>query len=112
MLVQRTNFAAGNCDGFIYTIAGKNVDENDIKPLSSVERYDPAENKWCYVKEMNVNRYDHAACVLNGRIYVFGGSGEFDDPILEIECYDSILNTWRIVGETKHESYYNKIVNA
>jgi len=92
MLVQRTNFAAVNCDGFIYAIAGKDVDEFDILPLNSVERYDPAENKWCFVKELNVNRYEPAACVLNGKIYVFGGSGEIEEStFIFVVVYNALL---------------------
>ena len=107
MQTGRSNFAAVHLNGMIYAIGGENdeLDEDldDCERLKSVERYNPTKNTWRYVKNMKFKRSDHCACVLDEKIFVFGGKDEKNQPILEIECYNPANDNWIIVGETNHE---------
>jgi len=44
--------------------------------LSSVERYDPAKNAWEAVAPTSTARYDSAAAVFDGKLYVMGGMAD------------------------------------
>jgi Kelch motif len=51
--------------------------ERTTKPmLSSVERYDPAKNAWEAVAPTSTARYDSAAAVFDGKLYVMGGMAD------------------------------------
>jgi len=100
MQEPRAGLAAISCDGIIYAIGGKSEDEDDVSALSSVEQYSASEDAWAYVKNMQFERYGHSACVLDGKVYVFGGWGESGLAVSEIECFDPIHNFWTTVGET------------
>ena len=114
MQTGRSNFAAVHLNGMIYAIGGENdemaEDLDDFERLKSVERYNPTENAWRYVKDMNFKRYNHCACVLNKKIFVFGGKDEKDQPIFKIESYNPANDNWVIVGETINEIRGHSIV--
>ena len=100
--------AVVSCNKVVYAIGGRcGMDWSTI--TKSVEKFDPDDGKWVFVKEMNVERCAHAACVVDGKIYVVGGLGG-KKIVKPVECYDSSLDTWSIVGETGNEMYYDTIV--
>lgn len=77
-------------EGHIYAIGGE--------CLSSVERYDPREDKWTFVAPLPNNTFAvaHQVAVSNGELYVSGGT--FKSMLL---CYSPKSNSWRsslIVG--------------
>ena len=49
------------------------------------------------MKTISHARMGHAACVLRGKIYVFGGSNDNGD-VKVVECYDPANDSWSIVG--------------
>ena len=55
------------------SIAGGQAGNDKATRQKSVERFDVTTNEWSDVGEMNVERCVHAACVLQGKIYVVGG---------------------------------------
>jgi len=57
-----------------------------------------------------LERYFHAGCVLNGKIYVFGGRNTAENIVKEMECYDPELDQWRIIKKIEHECLYNAVV--
>ncbi|CAK8684650.1 unnamed protein product [Clavelina lepadiformis] len=110
MKVPRRWFAAVALnDTHIYAIGGKAGNE-DATVQKSVERYDVTTNKWADVSEMNVERHAHAACVLQGKIYVVGGGDKNNSAVKSIECYDPTTNKWTIVGETDEELFHHALV--
>ena len=106
MHTPRYDFAAVNCQGFLYAIGGYSIS----KVEKSVEKYDPGNNQWTYVSSMKFARHDHAACVLQDKIYVIGGKKSGNDIVKVIECYDPELDEWSIVGETAQECAYHSVV--
>ncbi|CAK8684657.1 unnamed protein product [Clavelina lepadiformis] len=96
-------------DTHIYAIGGKAGDDNATKQ-KSVERYDVTTKKWSDVGEMNVERSSHAACVLQGKIYVVGGIDKNNSAVKSIECYDPTTNKWTIVGETDEGLFCHALV--
>ncbi|CAK8684624.1 unnamed protein product [Clavelina lepadiformis] len=96
-------------DTHIYAIGGQTSDKTETRQ-NSVERYDVTTNKWSDVGEMNMERCVHAACVLQGKIYVVGGLGKHDQAVKSIECYDPAADKWTIVGETEDKLYCHALV--
>lgn len=70
--------------GYVYAIGGE--------CLSSVERYDPREDKWTFVAPLPNNTFAvaHHVTVSNGELYVSGGT--FKCMLL---CYSPKTNSWR-----------------
>jgi len=78
----------------------------DVAVLSTVEAYDPATDTWTTKAEMPTARgYYHAACVVDGRIYVFGGATKYGDLSEDFSCvptvevYDPATDTWTQVSD-------------
>ncbi|XP_076810071.1 kelch-like protein 26 [Clavelina lepadiformis] len=110
MKVPRRWFAAVALnDTHIYAIGGQTPDKTETRQ-KSVERYDVTTNKWDDVSEMNVERRAHAACVLQGKIYVIGGLGKHNLALKSIECYDPATDKWTIVGETQDGLFHHALV--
>ncbi len=93
----RTYFAAtAGGDGRIYVLGGY----SPVSPygiLSSVDAFDPVTQSWdaSPVADMFVGRIQIAATTgADGRIYVFGGSDDQSNLILQPEVYDPSNNTW------------------
>jgi len=101
MSVGRKRFAAVTCDGVIYAIAGISSGPNTVH--KSVEKYDVVTDTWSFVSEMNVARYGHSACVIQGRIFVAGGMNSTGNKIKTLECYDSAIDNWSIIGDVDFE---------
>ncbi|XP_016840625.1 kelch-like protein 17 [Nasonia vitripennis] len=80
-------------EGFIYALGGH--DGNVV--LDTVERYDPAKDQWTILdSRMNEERSNFGAAVLNGKLFVCGGSRialPFS-PLNSVEVYDSTINRW------------------
>ena len=91
----RSQFAAVACNNFIYAFGG----ERRWKAGMSVEKYDCNKKQWSFVNSMKINRDDHVACVLSGKIYVVGGMDANGEFIKAVECYDSASDEWTEVGE-------------
>jgi N-acetylneuraminic acid mutarotase len=66
--------------------------------LDSVEKYDPASNKWKIVASMKRRRSGASVNVFDGKIYVAGGH---DGPLIHnsVECYDPETNSWSLITE-------------
>ena len=52
---------------------------------------------------MSKERRFPAACVLQGKIFVVGGKDKNGIAVKSIECYDTLLDQWSIVGEVSHK---------
>jgi N-acetylneuraminic acid mutarotase len=101
-LAQRRFFAAGAVlDGRIYVVGGHtNCDPTDScfeAPLTSLEIYDPAADRWTAGPPMSDARGNAGAAVLNGKLYVAGGTNGlylYDGAIATVEMFDPQSNGW------------------
>ena len=109
MQTPRRWLAAVNCDGEIYAIGGQAAYDNSTT-MKSVEKYDFAVNRWKYVNDMNHERNSHAACVLQGKIYVVGGLNKSYQPVKVIECYDPGNDTWATVKSTQEQLFNHSLI--
>ena len=72
----------------IYVIGGGFRGNGLYVYLSTVEVYDPETDRWTQEPDMPIGKSGHAAEVINGEIYIFGGSsaGVFA-PLTTVEVY-------------------------
>jgi len=61
---------------------------------------------------MNVERSEHAACVLEGKIVVVGGNDGEENSVKTIESYNPTTDKWTVVGETAEEVFGHAIVTV
>uniref|UniRef100_A0A8P4JWK7 Kelch-like family member 33 n=1 Tax=Dicentrarchus labrax TaxID=13489 RepID=A0A8P4JWK7_DICLA len=82
--------------GQLYVFGGKNYyGTNDI--LNSVYRYDPLQNSWESLAEMQEKRCSFSVVVLDEKIYAIGGYCE-PHYLESVERYCPVANSWRYVG--------------
>ena len=101
--VARDYHTAAVVDGKIYVVGGLiyDYDDGDGVDLDRVDMYDPAADSWQPMAEMPTARSSHAAAIVDGKIYVSGGStsGEYSDAL---EAYDPVTNTWATLASLSH----------
>jgi hypothetical protein len=66
--------------------------------LSSVERYDSLSGQWSTVADILNERSHFGSCVLNGNIYVTGGTETGADSMTSVEKYCPSTDTWSTVA--------------
>ena len=95
-------------DGKIYAIGGtafNNIKKKKPWRLDTVEVYDPTTDTWAKAKEMNHARDGAAISVVDGKIYIMGGTGwpqlpNHPGPYLSsVEMFNPKTNQWRDIGE-------------
>ncbi|KAL4007200.1 hypothetical protein ACER0C_001052 [Sarotherodon galilaeus] len=82
--------------GRLYVFGGKKYYGID-DTLNNVCRYDPCENSWEYLAEMQEKRSSFSVVVLNEKIYAIGGHGD-TDPIDSVERYCPSTNSWNFTS--------------
>lgn len=70
----RAGHAAVVVDGLIYVMGGERINSEDYSVLASVEIFDPAAQSWTFGVPMPVALHGVPAVVINGTIFVIGGS--------------------------------------
>lgn len=92
----------------IYAIGGSatiNFQEGKPTRLKTVEVYDPVTDTWAKVRNMNHVRAGATVSVVDGRIYVMGGTGWPQIPnqpgpyLSNIEVFNPKANQWRDIEE-------------
>lgn len=72
----RLHHAASVIDGRIYVVGGQNVEGTFVRPLDTMEVYNPEKDVWEQIDfPMNYPRSRFASGVHNGVAYVAGGWG-------------------------------------
>lgn len=66
--------------------------------MKSVERYCPQTDTWTLVADLNECHCDAGVGVLNGVIYVVGGSNGHNN-LNSVEAYNQSSNTWTLVSK-------------
>jgi len=102
MPTARSGLSASVVDGKIYAIGGGAASSSSflgMRSLSTVEEYDPATDTWTTKSEMPTGRYQHSTSVVDGRIYVIGGSPSYPwSPIRALDVYEPATDTWTREG--------------
>ena len=95
MPTPRWSHTSAVVNGKIYIIGGS-ASEPNWKCLSTVEEYDPITDTWTRKADMPTARgwISPSSAVVDGKIYVIGGSDDiiWDLPI--VEEYDPLTDTW------------------
>jgi len=113
MCDRRCSCAAAVLRDNMYVIGGFNGKD----ALSTVERYDSLNDRWCNVRELGMpgvpaKRAWLSACTFNGRIYVVGGHDNYEPQfeseeakeksneisgrcLATVECFVPELNVWQ-----------------
>lgn len=65
--------------------------------LTTVERYDPMEDRWSYVKPMHQPRSSAFAFVHDEKIFVIGGERGEDVTPNDCEVYDPVTDDWQVI---------------
>jgi N-acetylneuraminic acid mutarotase len=97
MPTARTDGACAAVDGKIYVFGGYNA---ALRMLSTVEVYDPSTDKWSRKADMPTGK-SSSICVIDGKIYLFGGNPtwEWGGLIPTVEVYDPATDTWSQVSD-------------
>ena len=83
MSVPKAAHSTSVIDGKIYVMGGYFQEERKLNRLSTIEVYDPATDRWTQESEMLIGKIGHAAEVIDGQIYIFGGG-----PPTSVQVYD------------------------
>ena len=97
MPTRRSSFATSVVDGKIYAIGGLNVSMPPHTPyVAAVEEYDPTTDIWTRKSDLPTRRCEHSASVMDGKIYVIGGTEDTDiyAGIRTVSVYDPATDTW------------------
>jgi N-acetylneuraminic acid mutarotase len=105
MPTARLGLAAAVLNGKLYAIAGAQPDPNNdpYDPTNvvisfAVEVYDPATNTWTSAAPIPTGHFGGEARVLNGKIYVVGGSLSINFVLnTNIDIYDPTTNSWSTI---------------
>jgi len=93
------SFAATNAcviDGDIYIIGGVGLNG---EVLDAVEAYNPVSDIWSSKASLLKARWGHTADVVDGKIYVMGGShSTLGEASADMEVYDPGTDSWNSVG--------------
>jgi N-acetylneuraminic acid mutarotase len=113
MPTPRADLCANVVNGKIYCIGGKKYwgVESGYQELNTTEVYDPARNTWTTKSPMPIPVLSAASAVLDGKIYVMGGSRHFQvggdlATVMSNQLYDPEDDSWSTrAGLPTAESY-------
>ncbi|MBA7471557.1 N-acetylneuraminate epimerase [subsurface metagenome] len=109
MPTARQGLSTSVVNGKIYAIGGGASvsigNYSGTRTFSTVEEYDPGTDRWTTKSEMPTARGFHSASVVDGRIYVIGGSPSIPfSGILALEVYEPATDTWTRKGDIPRAS--------
>ena len=88
-----------------YAFGGKNNGHGS----STIEMYEPLLNKWTLLEnKMLLNRYDFGYTVMNSKLYVSGGSTQFEQSLTKKKLISNLDN----LEEGEYSSYFDKEING
>lgn len=77
--------------GVYYQLGGVSLSENVA--VNAVRAYDPRTNTWSSLPSMNTARFAHEAALINGKLYVAGGS-DTASTLTSVEVFDFSTQSW------------------
>jgi N-acetylneuraminic acid mutarotase len=97
MNVARCDFACAEVNGVIYVAGGFGPNGES---LSSVEVYDPEQNKWTLIEGLRRPRWGCFGCSFEGKLYVMGGRSSFTiGNSRSVDVYNPNSHAW---GQVKN----------
>jgi N-acetylneuraminic acid mutarotase len=92
----RNSSAAAVLNGRLHVAGGRIVGPNGLTNLTTHEAWDPKRGAWITLAPMPQPRGGHAAAVLGGRLYCFGGESFGADGRAHDEAfaYDPVTDRW------------------
>ncbi len=100
MPTARQGLSTSVVNGKIYAIGGGASSNTGAKTFSTVEEYDPATDTWTTKSEMPTARGWHSAGMVDGKIYVIGGSPRLPfGPVFTMEVYEPATDSWTQKGD-------------
>jgi N-acetylneuraminic acid mutarotase len=94
----REHCIAGGVGGMLYVVSGRSGSIAGVSVESWA--YDPEAQTYTERAPIPTPRGGTAGAVLRGKIYVFGGEGNADDPngvFHDIEAYDPSSDSWEVL---------------
>jgi N-acetylneuraminic acid mutarotase len=82
-------------NGLIYVIGGF----DGVNDLSSGEVYDPVADTWDFIESMPTPRSQCDLAVVDGKIYVIGGTSNFPYPTSTLLEYDPTMDSWTVKSD-------------
>jgi N-acetylneuraminic acid mutarotase len=83
-------------NGVIYVFGGSTY--SPWAPLKTVFAYDPQTDTWTKKKDMPTARFAVGTYLVDGRIYVLGGSLGENNSLATVEVYDPAFDTWKTLA--------------
>lgn len=110
MPTSRQVATTSEVNGKIYVIGGvvsSDPEYWDVETFNKVEEYDPATDTWTTKSPMPTSRGWHIASVVDGLIYIMGGSKDGGASnqmrhVLTVEVYDPVSDTWFQKNDMPH----------
>jgi len=105
MPTARQGLSTSVVNGKIYAIGGgvsSSSAYSSVETFSTVEEYDPSTDTWTTKSPMPTARGWHSANVVDGKIYIIGGSQDTTPGyghVLTVEVYDPATDTWSQKGD-------------
>jgi hypothetical protein len=92
----RNSSAAAVLNGRLHVAGGRILGPNGLTNLATHEAWDPKRDAWVTLAPMPQPRGGHAAAVLAGRLYCFGGEsfGQEGRAHDEVFVYDPVADRW------------------
>jgi N-acetylneuraminic acid mutarotase len=105
--VYRYNAAACAVGNTVYLIGGMVYNGTDFEASSEINAWDPVTGMWTLKTSMKLQRSDHQAVALNGKIYIIGGVGGAQSsgdnmPLQSVEVYDPSTNSMDTAASLNH----------
>ena len=96
MPTARAAMAAGVIAGKLYVVGGFQACYGPCPIYNTLEVYDPATNSWTTKAPMPTARAQMGGAVINGKLYLVGGStnGTVPGQLATLEVYDPYTNAW------------------
>jgi len=96
MPLPRRDFATVALEGKIYVLGGGDTTflGTPSPPTATVQVYDPATDSWTMANPMLQAATNHAAAVVDGRIYVAGGRTDVSPGVRTLQVYDPATGMW------------------
>lgn len=119
MPTPRADLSANVVDGKIYVSGGMAYSSTSpfYAQTNITEVYDPSTNSWSTAAAMPIPVYGYASAVINGEIYVIGGSGNAGTSgaggfVNSNEVYNPKTNTWSLASNLPSEATFAAAVTT
>jgi N-acetylneuraminic acid mutarotase len=82
-------------NGKIYVTGGLTGEPDNLLVTSAAEVYDPMTDTWTEAPDLPTPRLGHSSTIVNGKVYVIGGSVQFPGHGLSnVDIYDPTTGVW------------------